>query len=143
MKPDFFPISAGASPEFCDAVKAYASRVDTDRVRTMRTSPRVKVLRVIRQLLERESSLRVERVIVDAMSGCSDFRGTLQVECDGELREFEFVWDCQWRAEQQKWVDAFGFPDQIRAAREFDWDCFSEWHQVGVHARFGAVESIR
>jgi hypothetical protein len=42
----------------------------------------------------------------------------------------EFAWDCRWRAQQQGWVDAFGFPDQIRAADEFGWNCFQHWQPV-------------
>ena len=46
----------------------------------------------------------------------------------------------RWRAEQQGWVDAFGFPDQIRAADEFGWNCFHRWqlHQSAAQARAGA-----
>jgi len=127
MEHDLIPASSAVSPEFRSAVNIYASRGETDRIRSVRSSPRVKVLRVIRQLLEREPELAVERVEIDALSGCSDFRGTVRAECADGVRQFEFVWDCQWRAEQLGWVDAFAFPDQIRAAREFGWDCFRSW----------------
>ena len=47
---------------------------------------------------------------------------------------YEFVWDCRWRAEQEGWTDCFGFPDQIRAAREYDWRCFERWEPVARRA---------
>ena len=43
-----------------------------------------------------------------------------------------FHWDCKWRAQQQGWVDYFGFPDQTRAAREFGFDCFRSWVEEEV-----------
>ena len=64
---------------------------------------------------------------IDGRSGCSDFVGTVTVEGGGDARLIEFAWDCRWRAEQQGWVDAYGFPDQIRAADEFGWNCFHRW----------------
>jgi hypothetical protein len=66
------------------------------------------------------------------VSGCSDFRGTLTVEAEGATRTFVFAWCCQWRADREGWRDAFGFSDQIRAAREFDWRCFERWREVSA-----------
>jgi hypothetical protein len=87
----------------------------------------VKVLRVLAQLFETAPELEVERVHVDAASGCADFRGVLTVEARSGTRAFDFVWDCHWRAVQEGWTDAFGLPDQIRAAREFGHRCFERW----------------
>ena len=67
-----------------------------------------------------------------ARSGCSDFVGTVQVHTSSETRVYEFIWDCRWRAEQEGWTDCFGFPDQIRAAREYDWRCFVRWEPVAA-----------
>jgi hypothetical protein len=92
-----------------------------------RHAPRVKVLRVVAQLLHSHPAMSVERVHVDAVSGCSDFVGTLLVIADGTQHQVDFAWCCHWRAKQEGWTDAFGFPDQIRAAREFEWDCFERW----------------
>jgi hypothetical protein len=47
-------------------------------------------------------------------------------------RTFAFVWDCAWRAAQEGWVDKRGNPDQVRAAREFGWQCFSVWNDLSV-----------
>jgi hypothetical protein len=41
-----------------------------------------------------------------------------------------FYWDCKWKAQEQGWTDYFGFPDQMRAAREFGYDCFRSWNQL-------------
>jgi len=135
MEHDVLHPQSAATDAFREAVEHYASRQDTDRVQTPRSTPRVKVLRVIRQLSEIEPGLPIERVYVDAFSGCSDFRGTVRVEAGNEIREYDFAWDCRWRAEQQGWQDLFGFPDQIRAAREFGWDCFEEWQLVSEPAQ--------
>ena len=44
-------------------------------------------------------------------------------------RRVRFHWDCKWRALQEGWTDYFGFPDQVRAAREFGHDCFRLWEE--------------
>jgi hypothetical protein len=111
-------------------VQAFLVHEPAPRIGVTRLAPRVKVARLLAQLLDAEPDLPVERVRIDAVSGCSDFRGTLVVEAAGETRAFEFVWCCQWRADQEGWRDAFGFSDQIRAAREFDWRCFEQWREV-------------
>jgi hypothetical protein len=90
-------------------------------------APRVKVLRVLTQLLHAEPMLSLERVRIDGVSGCADYRGTVTaIACDGE-RAFTFVWDCSWRAAAEGWLDRHGLPDQARAAREFGWQCFAAW----------------
>ncbi|HET7457556.1 MAG TPA: hypothetical protein VFJ74_07865 [Gemmatimonadaceae bacterium] len=127
--------SSHATPEFKADVLAYASYQDAPRITTARHAPRIKVLRLVAQLLSAEPSLPVERVRVEGLSGCADFRGTATVEAGGETRTFEFVWDCHWRAVQEGWTDAFGLPDQIRAAREFGWRCFERWAERDAGAR--------
>lgn len=94
-------------------------------------SPPVKVERVLTKLLESEPELAVAEISVDGRSGCEYFRGELTVQvADGTTRRFRFDWDCRWRAEQKGWTDHFGFPDQIRAARELGYDCFRLWETV-------------
>ena len=109
---------------------ALSSRVDAPSITYTRTVPRIKVIRLVNQILHAHPEWAIERLHVDARSGCSDFVGTVIVEGAGESRVFEFAWDCRWRAEQEGWVDAFGFPDQIRAADEFGWNCFYRWQPV-------------
>ena len=123
--------AANGSEEFKLAVRRYAQGQPTDRIQTVRHSPRIKVVRLMAQLLAEEPDLEIERVVVDAWSGCSDFRGTLAVSTPEGVRTFRFCWDCSWRAEQEGWYDAFDLPDQIRAAREFGWRCFETWREVG------------
>ncbi len=121
--------NARATDEFKQDVVRYAQGSPVDRIETVRHSPRIKVLRLLAQLLTTEPQLEVERVTIDAWSGCSDFRGVVMVTTAEETRSFRFHWDCSWRAEQEGWYDAFQLPDQIRAAREFGWRCFSRWEE--------------
>ena len=118
-----------ATPAFKADVRTFATSHAAAplTITAARHAPRVKVLRVVAQLLHALPALPVERVHVDAVSGCSDFVGTLSVTADGTQFQVDFAWCCHWRAKQEGWTDAFGFPDQIRAAREFGWDCFERW----------------
>ena len=125
---------SAASSEFKKDVLQYDLLGHAPRVRVLHGAPRIKVLRLIAQLLSEEPTLEIEAVSVDARSGCADFRGTVSVETTGGLRLFRFVWDCRWRAVFEGWYDAFQFPDQTRAAREFGWRCFSQWVEHPVDA---------
>ena len=116
-----------ASTEFKTDIARYADGLAADRIRTVRHAPRIKVLRLLAQLLHAEPRLEVERVLIDAWSGCSDFRGIITVTTPDSVAAFRFRWDCSWRAEQEGWYDAFQLPDQIRAAHEFGWRCFEHW----------------
>src|SRR5919109_3380532 len=121
---------SSATTEFKDDLRAFATDGRAERIVVTRRAPQVKVLRVLSQLLSVEPELEVSAVRVNAFSGCSDFVGVIDVESPEGIRRFQFAWDCAWRAEQEGWVDYFGFPDQIRAAREFDWRCFRDWQEV-------------
>ncbi len=90
-------------------------------------APRIKVQRLLMQLLSSEAALQITRVVVRGHSGCSDFAGEVKVETISETHVFDFVWDCRWRAEKEGWTDCFGLPDQMRAAHEFGWQCFQLW----------------
>jgi hypothetical protein len=116
-----------ATPEFVAAVRAFLSHAESPRITTARFLPRVKILRVLTQLLHAEPALAVDAIRIDAASGCSDCRGTVTAATASGPRRFDFVWDCRWRAEQEGWRDRSGYPDQVRAAREFDWRCFMTW----------------
>jgi hypothetical protein len=119
--------ASAAHPDFKSDVLAYAAYEPARRVTTRGQAPRVKVLRVVAQLLEQEPALRVETVRVDGTAGCCDFRGVVTATVDGGERSWEFVWDCRWRAREAGLVDRWGYSDQGRAAREFGWRCFSQW----------------
>ena len=116
-----------AADAFKDDVRAYAAHEPASRLTVARHVPRVKVLRVLAQLFETSPELEIERAHVDATSGCADFRGVLTVETRQGTIAYDFVWDCHWRARQEGWVDCFGLPDQIRAAREYGHRCFERW----------------
>ncbi len=129
-----------ASDAFKADVLAFADRQPSDRVCLTRQAPRVKVLRVLAQLATHEPTLEVERVTLTGVSGCADFTGTLDVQdASGAERRYEFAWDCHWRAQQEGWEDCFGFPDQIRAAQTFGWDCFRTWQRADAAATGSAM----
>lgn len=119
---------SAATPEFREAVLNYQAHRSADLITTNPGAPHVKVLRVISKLLEEASTLEIRSVDLDGRSGCSSFHGTLGVN-DGEA-EFRFVWDCAWRAKQQGWRDAWGTPDQIRAAQTFGYQCFQTFERT-------------
>jgi hypothetical protein len=121
---------SAATDAFKADVRSYWAHQNAPSIEVVRHAPRVKVQRLLTQLLHTEGHLPIERVSINALSGCSDFRGTVSVRAQGSTRMYGFVWDCQWRAQEEGWVDCFGFPDQIRAAREFGWQCFAEWVEV-------------
>ena len=129
-----------ATDRFKNDIIAFASRSDAPSITLVRNVPRIKVIRLINQLLHAHPEWVVDRLQIDARSGCSDFVGTAIVEGGGQSRVIQFAWDCRWRAEQEGWVDAFGFPDQIRAADEFGWNCFLRWQAepAGAVARDSA-----
>ena len=116
-----------ATDRFKSDIIAFASRADVPSITLVRAVPRIKVVRLITQLLHAHPEWVIDRVQVDGRSGCSDFVGTAVVEGGGQSRLIRFAWDCRWRAEQEGWLDPFGFPDQIRAADEFGWNCFHHW----------------
>ena len=116
-----------ATAPFKSAVRDFLRGAPADLIDVRGYAPRVKVERVLAQLLAAEPTLPIERVTLSGRSGCSDFTGELTVVANGLPHVVTFAWDCRWRAEQEGWTDYFGFPDQIRAAREFGWDCFARW----------------
>jgi hypothetical protein len=131
--PELGPLLAAsrATPAFCADLEAYAMRQPSERVTAAGVNPRVKVLRTIAQLLHAEPTLTVDRIRLKAVSGCADYVGTMDVtDGAGALHTFEFEWNCEWKARQLGYVDGFGFPDQIRAADEFGWQCFERWTRV-------------
>ena len=109
------------------AAQPWGNAQSCDALVCRRGMPAVKVERVLTQLLTELPDARIQRVEIDARSGCSDFGGQLTVHTDDAVRVFDFVWDCRWRAAEEGWTDHWGEPDQIRAAREFGWRCFAVW----------------
>ena len=122
--------SSRAAEPFKRAVRSYGSVESTELIRVDGYAPAVKVRRLLTHILATESHLPIEQVSLCARSGCSDFAGTVKLETASGTLVYDFVWDCRWRAEQEGWTDYFGFPDQIRAAREYDWRCFERWEVI-------------
>ena len=118
-----------ATGDFKDAVARYLMGTTSDRVKVETYAPRVKVQRLLTQLLAAEPTLEIEHVVIRGMSGCSDFVGSVDVATKTGTHVFDFAWCCRWRAEREGYLDYFGFPDQLRAAQEFDWQCFQRWER--------------
>ena len=118
-----------ASEPFKSDVVRFVETGAADRLRIRGHAPRQKIARVLKHVLASHPDLDIEHLSVEGQSGCSDFVGTVQVATASETHVFSFVWCCRWRAEQEGWTDDFGFPDQTRAAREYDWRCFRVWEQ--------------
>ncbi|MCU0618638.1 MAG: hypothetical protein MUF40_01820 [Gemmatimonadaceae bacterium] len=134
---DFEPLLAAsaATPAFRADLAAFAAGGNAERIEARAHNPRVKILRTVAQLLAAEPTLAVDRVVIAAVSGCSDYAGTLvATDATGTEHRFAFTWDCAWKARQAGYTDHFGLPDQIRAAREFGWDCFAQWAKAPVGA---------
>jgi hypothetical protein len=127
-----------AAESFKLAVRSYCAGGQVEHIQVDGFAPSVKVKRLLAQVLASEAHLPIERVTLRGRSGCSDFVGRVKVHTGSETRVYDFVWDCRWRAEQEGWKDCFGFPDQIRAAREYDWQCFERWESVGVETSSAA-----
>jgi hypothetical protein len=121
-----------AAESFKTAVRTFSNKGGTEHIQVEGHAPSIKVKRLLAHILATESHLPIKRVSLRGQSGCSDFVGTVKIHTDDSTHVYEFVWDCRWRAEQEGWTDYFGFPDQIRAAREYDWNCFERWEPVRV-----------
>ena len=119
-----------AAESFKAAVRSYCDERRAEHVCVVGHAPAIKVRRLLTHMLAAEPHLPIERVSLHGRSGCSDFTGTVQVHTGTETHVFQFTWDCRWRAQQEGWTDCFGFPDQIRAAQEYDWQCFERWEPV-------------
>lgn len=122
--------SSKAAEPFKHAVRGYGSSESAERIQIHGYAPSVKVRRLLTHILATEAHLPIEHVSLRARSGCSDFVGQVSLTTASGTHVYDFVWDCRWRAEQEGWTDYFGFPDQIRAAREYDWRCFERWEAV-------------
>lgn len=124
--------SSRAAESFKEAVRKYWAGQTAEHIRIDGFAPSVKVKRLLTHILATEGHLPIEQVALHGRSGCSDFVGTVKLQTATETHVYEFVWDCRWRAEQLGWTDYFGLPDQIRAAREYDWRCFERWEPVAA-----------
>lgn len=120
--------ASSASPEFKSAVEQLSEGHLCGRIEANEGSPPVKVLRFVMKMLEQNPTTAFESVRIDAESTCSGFSGHAVAQ-PGDQR-FEFDWDCAWRAKEEGWVDGFGDPDQIRAARTLGYQCFRRFEEV-------------
>ena len=121
--------SSRATDDFKADIERFLSGDRPDRVKLESYVPKVKVQRVLSQLLDAEPGLQIDQVVIRGVSGCSDFVGSIDVHTAEGSHVIDFVWCCRGRAETAGYRDYFGFPDQMRAAQEFDWRCFRVWER--------------
>ena len=119
---------SAASEDFKQAVRHLNEGNAQDQITWNAGSPAVKVLRFVMKLLEAYNDLEIESLKVTGQAGCSDYAGEATAH-PGDIR-FEFEWNCAWRAEERGWEDAFGDPDQIRAAQTFGYQCFRRLEKI-------------
>lgn len=132
---------SAATPELRDAVARFlAGGRPNERVAFGAGAPPVKVERALTKALVEYPALPLESIEIRARSGCESFQGEMVLRTADGARQVSFHWDCRWRAEQEGWRDWFGFPDQIRAAREFGWDCFRHWQEEEAPVAAAAAE---
>ena len=127
---ELFLTRSRATETFKTDVRRFCELGGAERIHVEGYAPRIKVRRLLTQILASEGHLPIERITLRGRSGCSDFVGTVHVHTSQGAHAYTFVWDCRWRAEQEGWTDCFGLPDQIRAAEEYDWRCFERWEPL-------------
>jgi hypothetical protein len=133
---------SSATEPFRDAVLRFVREGrPNDRLAFNRECPAVKVERTLVRALEEYPALEVESIVIHGSSGCEFFRGWMDVHTASEVRRVSFHWDCKWKAQEMGWHDYFGFPDQIRAAREFPYACFRAWTEEAATAK-DALEPV-
>lgn len=118
-------VASAATPEFKEALLALTRGTHPERIEFNPGAPPTKVRRVLMKVLETWPELPIDRARIQAISGCSNFIGMVELQPGGRIVSFE--WDCRWQARELGWVDHFGEADQIRAARELDYQCFKSF----------------
>jgi hypothetical protein len=124
---------SAATPALREAVLRFAATArPTDRLAFPPHAPAIKVERALTKLFEEFPELPIEAVEIAGHSGCEFFKGVISARAADQVLRIRFEWNCKWKAMQLGWFDYFGFPDQGRAAREFDHDCFRAWEADGA-----------
>lgn len=124
---DLLAASAASAP-FKQAIRDLSAGRPQNLILANAGSPPVKIARVVTKLIEAYPEIAFEKLDVEGQSGCSEYFGKAVAQ-PGNHR-FEFEWDCRWRAEERGWVDGFGDPDQIRAARTLGYQCFRKLEKL-------------
>ncbi|MCA9732445.1 MAG: hypothetical protein H6696_13070 [Deferribacteres bacterium] len=118
-----------ATEAFKEAVREFVKKPEPNsHIQFGFGTPALKVFRSIMKLLETHPEIIIEAVVVGGHSGCANFIGTIEVQPDG--RKFGFNWNCQWRARENDVKNAWGMPDQIKAAYDFGYQCFQSFEEM-------------
>lgn len=118
-----------ATPAFKDMLEDFIVKPQPgNRIDYPLGTPAIKIVRTIMKLLEEHPEIAFDSVYIDGRSGCSTFAGEISVQ--PQKRKFNFVWDCQWRAQESGLTNAWGMPDQVKAAQDFGYQCFQKFEEI-------------
>lgn len=117
-----------AEEDFKQAVLNFENGENPHLISYSPGSPRIKVMRVLLQLLETFPEQAISQVNIEGQSSCSSYSGRLTFGPDNT--EIYFNWDCSWRAKQEGFVTWYGAPDQTKAAQKFGFRCFETFKVV-------------
>ncbi len=117
-----------AEAAFKQAVLDFGNGANSPLIACSPGSPRIKVMRVLMQLLEAFPEETISDVSIEGESSCSSYSGRLTF--GPANTEVFFNWDCSWRASQEGFVTWYGAPDQAKAAQMFGFRCFETFKVV-------------
>ena len=117
-----------ASGAFKTAIQGLSDGTDSELIKYSSGSPKVKVQRVLMKLLEVFPDEKITEVDIRGASSCSGYAGTLTF--GPNQTNIAFNWDCEWKADQEGFKTWYGAPDQIKAARQFGYQCFEKFESI-------------
>ncbi len=120
--------NSSATETFKDTLRDFFSRPQpNNRICYPSGTPALKIVRTIMKLLQEFPQIPFDSVHINARSGCATFKGEIAIE--PQNRKFKFLWDCQWRAQESGLTNAWGMPDQVKAAQDFGYQCFQYFEE--------------
>lgn len=117
-----------AEAAFKAAVRSFEAGSLSPLISFFAGAPRVKVLRVVMKILHEYPDEPIKKIHVEGRSGCATFAGLATIQ-PGD-KSFRFAWDCAWRANVSQLTNIWGIPDQVRAAREYGYQCFRGFEEI-------------
>lgn len=121
--------ASAATEDFKDAMRGLSAGTPHTAIEFNEASPPIKVLRFAMKLLDMNPEIEFSSLQIEGESSCAGYVGTATAQ-PGDMT-IEFDWDCAWKADECGWKDAFGDPNQLRAAQTFGYQCFKTFSAVG------------
>ncbi len=121
--------ASAATDYFKDAIRGLSAGGAHRAIQFNAASPPIKVLRFAMKLLDTHPEIEFTSLLIEGQSSCSGYVGTATAQ-PGDMK-IDFDWDCAWKAGECGWKDAFGDPNQLRAAQTFGYQCFRTFSAVG------------